>query len=80
MLTIFASGDAQIIGIVTWAIMAIIAQPMLAHYRVSSLWGLAMPAIGTAYGIATLNSALQHWRGRGGLWKGRVQAQLGGGQ
>jgi hypothetical protein len=38
-----------------------------------------MPAIGAAYGFATLLSAIQHWRGRGGLWKGRVQAQLGGG-
>jgi len=78
LLTIFAYGDAQIIGIVSWTVMAIIAQPMLAHYRVSPLWGVAMPAIGTAYGAATLISALQHWRGRGGLWKGRVQAQLGG--
>ena len=79
LLTILGSEDAQIIGIVTWTIMAIIAQPMLAHYRVSPLWGIAMPAIGTAYGVATLTSALQHWRGRGGLWKGRVQAQLGSG-
>ena len=78
LLVILVSGDAQVIAIVTWALMAIIAQPMLAHYRVSSLWGLAMPAIGTGYGIATLMSAVQHWRGRGGLWKGRVQAQLGG--
>ncbi len=79
LLTIFASADPQIIGIVTWTIMAIIAQPMLAHYRVSPLWGLAMPAIGAAYGLATLTSALQHWRGRGGLWKGRVQAHVGAG-
>ncbi len=79
LLVIFGTGaDPQVIGIVAWALMAIIAQPMLAHYRVSPLWGVAMPAIGTAYGVATLNSALQHWRGRGGLWKGRVQAQLGG--
>jgi hopene-associated glycosyltransferase HpnB len=77
LLAIFAYDDAQVIGIVTWTLMAIIAQPMLAHYRVSPLWGVAMPAIGTAYGAATLISAIEHWRGRGGLWKGRVQAALG---
>jgi hypothetical protein len=25
--------------------------------------------------VFTLDSAVQHWRGRGGLWKGRVQAR-----
>lgn len=77
LLALFGRGDPQIIGIVVWMLMAIIAQPMLAYYRISPLWGLAMPAIGTAYGLATLVSALQHWRGRGGMWKGRVQAAAG---
>jgi hopene-associated glycosyltransferase HpnB len=77
LLALFSWGTPQVIGIIAWTIMAIIAQPMLAYYRLSPLWGAAMPAIGIAYGSATLASALQHWRGRGGLWKGRVQARLG---
>jgi hypothetical protein len=40
------------------------------------LWGLALPAIALAYMAFTLDSAYQHGRGRGGLWKGRVQAQV----
>jgi len=56
--------------------MALAFQPMLRFYRVSPLWGLALPAIAALYLAFTLDSAYQHWRGRGGLWKGRVQADL----
>jgi hypothetical protein len=35
-----------------------------------------VPAIALAYMAFTLDSAYQHWRGRGGLWKGRVQGQM----
>ena len=54
--------------------MALSFQPMLRFYRLSPAWGLALPIIGTVYGLFTLQSAVQTWRGRGGLWKGRVQA------
>jgi hypothetical protein len=47
---------------------------MLRFYRLSPLIGLAMPAIGAIYGAFTLDSAIRHWRGRGGMWKGRAQA------
>jgi hypothetical protein len=40
------------------------------------LWGVALPAIGLFYGGATLVSAVRHWQGRGGMWKGRAQAEL----
>ena len=58
--------------------MALALQPMLRFYRVSPLWGFAMPAIALAYGLFTINSAFQVWRGRGGMWKGRAQAITGG--
>jgi len=35
-----------------------------------------LPAIAAAYVAFTLESAYQHARGRGGSWKGRVQAGL----
>jgi len=54
--------------------MALAFQPTLRFYRVSPWWGLALPVIATAYLFFTLDSAWQHWRGRGGMWKGRVQA------
>ena len=50
---------------------------MLRFYHQSPLWGLALPAIGAAYAGFTVQSAIDFWRGRGGLWKGRVQAMAG---
>jgi hypothetical protein len=45
-------------------------------YRLSPLWGFALPAIALEYLIFTLDSAWQYVRGRGGSWKGRAQANL----
>jgi hopene-associated glycosyltransferase HpnB len=71
---LFTHGPAQLSGVATWAIMVIAFAPMLRFYRLSPLWGLALPLIGALYGLFTLDSAIQHWRGRGGMWKGRAQA------
>ncbi len=76
LLTIFASGLAQILGLAAWLLMALAFQPTLRFYRVSPLWGLALPAIAATYMAFTLDSAYQHARGRGGMWKGRAQANL----
>src|SRR5262249_57608635 len=75
-LALFASGLARALGLAVCALMALAFQPMLRFYRVSPLWGVALPAIAAFYLAFTLDSAYQHWRGRGGLWKGRVQADL----
>jgi hypothetical protein len=77
-LALFGSGAAPLAGLAAWLLMALAFQPMLRFYRVSPLWGLALPAIGAAYSLFTLQSALQVWRGRGGMWKGRAQAMAGG--
>jgi hypothetical protein len=47
---------------------------MLRLYRLWGLWGLSLPLAGGLYGAFTLWSAIQHWQGYGGLWKGRAQA------
>src|SRR5262249_61834327 len=65
---------ANVLAAVSWALMAGVFQPTLRHYRLSPLWGGALPLIAAVYVAFTLDSAYQHWRGRGGLWKGRVQA------
>ena len=75
-MAIFADGAARAIGIATWLLMAIAFQPVLRFYRLSPLWGLALPAIALQYLLFTLDSAYQYVRGRGGSWKGRVQANL----
>jgi hopene-associated glycosyltransferase HpnB len=71
---LFASGLTQALGWVGWLLMAVAFQPTLRLYRMSPLWGAALPAIALCYLIFTLDSALQSARGKGGLWKGRVQA------
>jgi len=78
MTALFAWGISQLAGWAAWIIMAVMFQPILRFYRLSPLWGLALPLIGTFYAWFTLDSAVQHWRGKGGMWKGRVQAQGGG--
>jgi hopene-associated glycosyltransferase HpnB len=76
LLALFGTGAAQLIGALVWLIMAVSFQPVLRLYGRSPLWGLALPAIALAYMAFTLDSAYQHGRGRGGLWKGRVQARV----
>ena len=75
LLSVFGSGIAQILGLATWGLMGIAFQPTLRLYGLSPLWGLALPAIALCYMLFTLDSALQFARGKGGLWKGRVQAK-----
>ncbi len=71
---LFAMYYVQLAAYLAWAIMALMFQPILRFYRLSPLWGLALPVIGAFYAAFTLDSAIQHWSGRGGMWKGRAQA------
>ena len=73
-LAAFGHGPARWAGALAWLLMAAAFQPMLRFYRRSPLWGLALPAIGALYTLFTLQSAVQVWRGKGGMWKGRSQA------
>jgi hopene-associated glycosyltransferase HpnB len=75
-LALFASGLAQILGIVAWLAMTVAFQPTLRFYRLSPAWGPALAAIAAIYMAFTIDSAYQHARGRGGMWKGRAQANL----
>jgi hopene-associated glycosyltransferase HpnB len=74
VLAAFGPGDARWLGLVAWALMAAAFQPMLRYYRLSPLWGLALPLIGALYTAFTVQSAIDVWRGKGGMWKGRSQA------
>jgi hopene-associated glycosyltransferase HpnB len=75
-LAVFAGGLARDLGIAAWLVMAFAFQPTLRFYGVSMLWGLALPAIAATYMAFTIDSAYQHARGRGGMWKGRAQANV----
>ena len=73
LLAIFAAGPERWLGAASWAAMAGAYVPILRFYRVPVLWSIALPLIASIYLAFTLDSAYQHARGRGGLWKGRVQ-------
>jgi hopene-associated glycosyltransferase HpnB len=74
LLALFASGPARWLGLLAWGLMAVAFVPTLRLYGRSLLWGPALPGIALCYMLFTLDSALQFTRGKGGMWKGRVQA------
>jgi hypothetical protein len=79
-LAIFGAGFAQFAGIFAWALMAGAFRPILRFYGMSALtswlWAAALPAIAAMYMAFTMDSAYQHARGRGGMWKGRAQGNV----
>jgi hypothetical protein len=75
-LAIFADGVPGFIGIFVWLLMAFAFRRTLRFYGLSWLWAPALPVIAAVYMAFTADSAYQHARGRGGMWKGRAQADL----
>jgi hopene-associated glycosyltransferase HpnB len=65
---------AMALGGVAWLAMTASFLPILKIYRCPAPVALLLPAIAAFYMAATLGSAVQFWRGRGGAWKGRYQA------
>ncbi len=57
---------------IAWVLMTLAYVPVLRFYGRSILWALALPLVALFYMGATVHSAVLHWSGRGGLWKGRV--------
>lgn len=58
----------------SWLLMAIAYFPTLRFYNCSPLLAFCLPLIAFLYTLMTVDSALRHWRGEGGAWKGRVYA------
>jgi hopene-associated glycosyltransferase HpnB len=74
LLTLFGGFPADWIAGLAWALMTLSLLPILRFYGQSPFWALALPGIAACYVAFTVNSAYQHGRGRGGMWKGRSQA------
>jgi hopene-associated glycosyltransferase HpnB len=74
LIALFGSGIGRPVAAATWVLMAVAFWPTLRFYGLSPLWAPTLPVIAAVYLGFTLDSAVQHARGRGGLWKGRVQA------
>ena len=74
LLFLFDHGAPRVFGLLAWFIMASCYVPMLRFYGRSIWWAPLLPIVALVYLGATLDSALRHWRGKGGAWKGRFQA------
>jgi len=65
---------ARLFGGAAWAMMSLAFLPVLRRYDCAPLRAPLLPLAALFYTAATIGSAIQYWRGRGGLWKGRAQA------
>ncbi len=61
------------VGFFTWLIGAALYIPTVRLYRAPVWTAFCLPLIGLFYLVATVESAVRYWTGRGGRWKGRIQ-------
>jgi hopene-associated glycosyltransferase HpnB len=66
------------LGWAAWLLMCAAYFPALHFYRRSVIWAPLLPLVAGFYTLATIHSAVAHWRGKGGAWKGRVQTRSRG--
>lgn len=59
-------------GVAACALAVISYMPTLVRYGRARLWAITLPLIALFYMGATLDSAIQFWRGRGASWKSRA--------
>ncbi len=69
---VLARGYAQQLAFVTYAMSILSFVPTLSRFQVSYLWILALPFIAFFYLMATVGSAINFYRGKGMVWKGRA--------
>jgi hypothetical protein len=62
-------------GGLAWAVMTGTYLPMLRYYRQSPLLAPLLPFTALLYLLMTVDSAVQHYRGRGAAWKGRTYSR-----
>jgi len=60
------------VGAATWAVMTATYVPMIRYYGRPPYEALLLPIAATLYLGMTIDSAVQHARGRGAAWKGRT--------
>ncbi len=71
------SWPAAVLGLATWGLLACAYQPTLRLYGKPAAAALLLPMVGFMYSLMTVASAVRHWRGRGGQWKGRTYQAAG---
>ncbi|MEU4167277.1 glycosyltransferase [Streptomyces sp. NPDC026665] len=74
-----AAGDAPaaVAGGLAWLVMTATYVPMLRYYRQPLALAPLLPVTAFLYLLMTVDSAVQHYRGRGAAWKGRTYSRPG---
>ena len=62
----------SVTAIITWSLMTTAYLPTVKLYDLSPVWAVTLPAIALLYTLMTLDSAIKHYQGKGGGWKGRT--------
>ncbi len=65
---------AAVAGGLAWIVMSATYVPMLRYYRQPAWQAPLLPVTAFLYLLMTIDSAVQHYRGRGAAWKGRTYA------
>ncbi|MER6531346.1 glycosyltransferase [Streptomyces sp. NPDC001508] len=69
------STAAALTGALAWLVMTGTYVPMLRYYRLPPWLAVVLPLTAFLYLLMTVDSAVQHYRGRGAAWKGRTYAR-----
>lgn len=74
LLPLHGQASAVALALVAWLAMSAAFWPTLRYYGQPDWLAPLLPIAATLYSAMTIDSAISHWRGRGGRWKGRVEA------
>ena len=59
------------LGLSAYVLMLLSYFPIIKFYKIQFFWIFSIPLAGMLFGLMTLSSAIKHWSGKGGNWKGR---------
>ena len=72
---VFGNWTISLTAFIGYLLMTFAYFPITRFYKCSLAFAFSLPIIAFMYTCMTIDSALQHWQGRGGAWKGRVYAK-----
>lgn len=71
------AGRAALSAAVAWGLSTAALLPAVRHHRVPPIYAATLPLASFFYALMTAGSAVDHFLGRGGRWKGRVHETVG---
>lgn len=69
---LLANCPITLVSFTAYLLMTFAYLPIIRFYKCSPIFAFSLPIIAFLYTLMTVDSALRHWQGRGGEWKGRV--------